>query len=47
MRFLFKFYFITTAVFLWSLMHNRLYVEPEPDDDDYEEEWSDDEYDDT
>ena len=45
MRFLFKFYFITTAVFLWSLMHNRLYEDPEQDD--YEEEWRDEEDDDT
>lgn len=44
-KFLLKFYFVTTAVFLWSLMHNRLYEEPEPDD--FEEEWSDEEDDDT
>lgn len=44
-KFLFKFYFVVTAIFLWSLMHNRPY--DEPDADDFEEEWSDDENDDT
>ena len=44
-KFLFKFYFITTAVFLLSLMHNRPYNQY--DEDDYEEEWSDEEDDDT
>ena len=44
-KFLFKFYFVVTAIFLWSMMHNRPYAEP--DADDFEEEWSDEENDDT